>query len=157
MKKIKYQIQTLVNVGTETDPQFLSILSDTEITCTDDRLEANLAIAKSEAYEGKVTIEEGEIEVPTTITIPLAAALDGSLTAIRQDGHLSLRCEATGPVVAGGIIAVLPEGWRPEEPITAPAAIPGAAGATVIVSTNGSIRASAAGDGVCFILQALDM
>ena len=72
------------------------------------------------------------------------------LPATRQDGHLRLRCEATGPVVAGGIIAVLPEGWRPEEPITAPAAIPGASGATVTISTDGTIRPSAAGDG-CWV------
>ena len=104
---------------------------------------------------GSITIEGGTWTEtpPDTITVPLATGLDGTLTATRQDGHLSLRCEATGPVVAGGIIAVLPEGWRPEEPITAPAAIPGAAGATVTVSTDGSIRASAAGDGCWFILQ----
>ena len=104
---------------------------------------------------GAIAIEGGTWTEtpPDTITVPLAAALDGTLAATRQDGHLSLRCEATGPVVAGGIIAVLPEGWRPEEPITAPAAIPGAAGATVTVSTDGSIRASAAGDGCWFILQ----
>ena len=87
---------------------------------------------------------------PDTITVPLAAGLDGTLSATRQDGKLSLHCEATGPVVAGGIIAVLPEGWRPEAPITAPAAIPGAAGATVTVSTDGTIRPSAAGNG-CWV------
>ena len=90
---------------------------------------------------------------PDTITVPLAAGLDGTLTATRKDGQLSLRCEATGPVVVGGIIAVLPEGWRPETPITAPASIPGDAGATVTVSTDGSIRASAAGCGCWVILQ----
>lgn len=101
---------------------------------------------------GAITIEGGTWTEtpPDTITVPLAAALDGSLTATRQDGHLSLRCEATGPVVAGGIISVLPEGWRPEATITAPAAIPGAAGATVTVSTDGTIRASAAGCGCWF-------
>ena len=90
---------------------------------------------------------------PSTITVPLAAGLEGTLTATRQDGQLSLRCEATGPVVAGGIIAVLPEGWRPTVPITAPAAIPGAASATVTASTDGTIRASTAGDGCWVILQ----
>ena len=104
---------------------------------------------------GAITLEGGTWTEtpPDTITVPLAAALDGSLIATRQDGHLSLRCEATGPVVAGGIIAILPEGWRPTVPITAPAAIPGAAGATVTVSTDGSIWASAAGDGCWIILQ----
>ena len=104
---------------------------------------------------GAIAIEGGTWTEtpPDTITVPLASGLDGRLSATRQDGHLSLRCEATGPVVAGGIIAILPEGWRPTVPITAPAAIPGAAGATVTVSTDGSIRASAAGDGCWIILQ----
>ena len=104
---------------------------------------------------GAITIEGGTWTEtpPDTITVPLAAGLEGTITATRQDGHLSLRCEATGPVVAGGIIAVLPEGWRPTVPITAPAAIPGAAGATVTVSTDGTIRARAAGDGCWFSLQ----
>ena len=88
---------------------------------------------------------------PDTITVPLAPGLEGTLTATRQDGHLSLRCEATGLVPAGGIIAVLPEGWRPTVPITAPAAIPGAAGATVTILTNGTIRASAGGGG-CWVI-----
>lgn len=103
---------------------------------------------------GAITIEGGTWTEtpPDTITVPLATGLDGTLTATRQDGHLSLRCEATGPVVAGGIIAVLPEGWRPTAPITAPAAIPGAAGATVTISTDGTIRASAAGCGCWFSL-----
>ena len=112
----------------------------------------NIEKAKLDADEAeKISVEyDGTIVPPDTITVPLAAALDGSLTATRQDGHLSLRCEATGPVVAGGIISVLPEGWRPEATITAPAAIPGAAGATVTVSTDGTIRASAAGCGCWF-------
>lgn len=104
---------------------------------------------------GAITIEGGTWTEtpPDTITVPLAAGLDGTLSATRQDGKLSLHCEATGPIVAGGIIAVLPEGWRPTVPITAPAAIPGAAGATVTVSTDGTIRARAAGDGCWFSLQ----
>lgn len=104
---------------------------------------------------GAITIDGGTWTEtpPDTITVPLANGFDGTLTATWQDSHLSLRCEATGPVVAGGIIAILPEGWRPTVPITAPAAIPGAAGATVTVSTDGSIRASAAGDGCWIILQ----
>lgn len=104
---------------------------------------------------GAITIEGGTWTEtpPDTITVPLAAGLEGTITATRQDGHLILRCEVTGPVVAGGIIAVLPEGWRPEAPITAPAAIPGAAGATVTVSTDGAIRASATGNGCWFSLQ----
>ena len=99
-----------------------------------------------------ITIEGGTWTEtpPDTITVPLANGLDGTLTATWQDSQLSLRCEATGSIVAGGIIAVLPEGWRPAVPITAPAAIPGAAGATVTVSTDGTIRASTAGDG-CWV------
>ena len=112
----------------------------------------NIEKAKLDADEAeKISVEyDGTIVPPDTITVPMAAGLEGTITATRQDGHLSLRCEATGPVVAGGIIAVLPEGWRPTVPITAPAAIPGAAGATVTVSTDGTIRARAAGDG-CWV------
>lgn len=114
--------------------------------------EENIEKAKLDADEAeKISVEyDGTIVPPDTITVPMADGLDGTLTATRQDGKLSLRCEATGPVVAGGIIAVLPEGWRPTVPITDPAAIPGAAGATVTVSTDGSIRASAAGCGCWF-------
>ena len=115
----------------------------------------NIEKAKLDADEAeKISVEyDGTIVPPDTITVPMADGLDGSLTATRQGGKLSLHCEATGPVVAGGIIAVLPEGWRPTVPITAPAAIPGAAGATVTVSTDGTIRASAAGDGCWFTLR----
>ena len=115
----------------------------------------NIEKAKLDADEAeKISVEyDGTIVPPDTITVPMADGLDGSLTATRQGGKLSLHCEATGPVVAGGIIAVLPEGWRPAVPITAPAAIPGAAGATVTVSTDGTIRASAAGDGCWFTLR----
>ena len=116
--------------------------------------EENIEKAKLDADEAeKISVEyDGTIVPPDTITVPMADGLDGTLTATRQDGHLSLRCEATGPVVAGGIIAVLPEGWRPETPIIAPSAIPGAAGATVTVSTNGTIMASAGGIGCWFSL-----
>ena len=102
---------------------------------------------------GAITIEGGTWTEtpPDTITVPLATGLGGTLTATRQDGQLSLHCEATGSVVAGGIIAVLPEGWRPTVPITAPAAVPGAAGATVTVSTDGTVRASAEGTGCWFM------
>ena len=115
----------------------------------------NIEKAKLDADEAeKISVEyDGTIVPPDTITVPMADGLDGTLTATRKDGHLILRCEVTGPVVAGGIIAVLPEGWRPAVPITAPAAIPGASGATVTVSTDGSIRASAAGGGCWVILQ----
>ena len=113
----------------------------------------NIEKAKLDADEAeKISVEyDGTIVPPDTITVPMADGLDGTLTATRQDGELSLRCEATGPVVAGGIIAVLPEGWRPTVPITASAAIPGAAGATVTVSTDGTIRASAEGTGCWFM------
>ena len=116
--------------------------------------EENIEKAKLDADEAeKISVEyDGTIVPPDTITVPLATGLDGTLTATRQDGYLNLRCEATGSVVAGGIIAVLPEGWRPTVPITAPAAIPGAAGATVTVSTNGTIMASAGGIGCWFSL-----
>ena len=58
MKKIKYQFITEVNHGTEEEPNIVQTLRDKEIQCSDDVFEANLAIAKSEAYNGEVTVEK---------------------------------------------------------------------------------------------------
>lgn len=52
MKIIKYQICTRVNHGTEEAPDWEDILSDVKIRCTADNLEANLAIARAESYNG---------------------------------------------------------------------------------------------------------
>lgn len=58
MKLIKYQITTAVNHGTDEEPDSEQVLSTCEIQCTADNLEANLALARAEAYNGEVTLED---------------------------------------------------------------------------------------------------
>ena len=68
MKLLKYQLMTEVNLGTEEQPDIVQTFNAVELRCQDDRLEANLSIAKSEAYNGEVTVEDiPDIETePTT-------------------------------------------------------------------------------------------
>ena len=68
MKLLKYQLMTEVNLGTEEQPDIVQTFNAVELRCQDDRLEANLSIAKSEAYNGEVTVEDiQDIETePTT-------------------------------------------------------------------------------------------
>ena len=61
MKIIKYKF---LSEKTETE----EILIDKEFRCSADNLEANEAIAKSEAYNGEYTIEDDGIEVVHTPT-----------------------------------------------------------------------------------------
>ena len=58
MKLLKYQLCTEVNHGTEEQPDIVQTFNAVELRCQDDKLEANLSIAKSEAYNGEYTIEE---------------------------------------------------------------------------------------------------
>ena len=58
MKLLKYQLMTEVNLGTEEQPDIVQTFNAVELRCQDDRLEANLSIAKSEAYNGEVTVED---------------------------------------------------------------------------------------------------
>ena len=68
MKVLKYRLCTEVNHGTEEHPDSVQTFNAVELRCQDDRLEANLFIAKSEAYNGEVTVEDiPDIETePTT-------------------------------------------------------------------------------------------
>ena len=68
MKLLKYQLMTEVNLGTEEQPDIVQTFNAVELRCQDDRLEANLSIAKSEAYNGEVTVDDiPDIETePTT-------------------------------------------------------------------------------------------
>ena len=68
MKLLKYQLMTEVNLGTEEQPDIVQTFNAVELRCQDDRLEANLSIAKAEAYNGEVTVEDiPDIETePTT-------------------------------------------------------------------------------------------
>lgn len=68
MKLLKYQLCTEVNHGTEEQPDIVQTFNAVELRCQDDRLEANLSIAKSETYNGEVNVEDiPDIETePTT-------------------------------------------------------------------------------------------
>ena len=58
MKILKYRLMTEVNHGTEEQPDIVQTFNAVELRCQDDKLEANLSIAKSEAYNGEVTVED---------------------------------------------------------------------------------------------------
>ena len=58
MKKITYQLATEVNHGTQEEPDIETVLSDVVIVCLDSRLEGNLTLAKAEAYQGEVSVED---------------------------------------------------------------------------------------------------
>ena len=65
MKILKYNLCTMVNHGTEEDPQWEEILSPVEMGWN----EANEEIAKKEAHNGEYTIEDDgrpEPEAPQT-------------------------------------------------------------------------------------------
>lgn len=84
MKKIKYNLCTRINHGTEEEPLYEDLLSPVEIHCTADKLEANEAIAKAEAYNGEYTIEDDgqpEPEVQPTQEERIAE-LEGMMNAL---------------------------------------------------------------------------
>lgn len=58
MKQITYKLKTEVNYGSEETPDIVQISTKKEILCTEEKLEANLALARAEAYNGEVTVEE---------------------------------------------------------------------------------------------------
>lgn len=58
MKRIKYQLMTEVNHGTEEQPDIVQTFSNCEIRCEDELLESNLPAAQAEAYNGEVTVED---------------------------------------------------------------------------------------------------
>ena len=76
MKLLKYQLMTEVNLGTEEQPDIIQTFNAVELRCQDDRLEANLSIAKSEAYNGEVTVEDiQDVETEQTADDVLNALL----------------------------------------------------------------------------------
>lgn len=59
MKWIKYNLISMVNVGTEEEPLWESKMgAEKEIHCSRDSLEVNEEIAKAEAYNGQYIIED---------------------------------------------------------------------------------------------------
>ena len=63
MKKIKYQIAAEINTGTDDAPEVRQILSACELLCGDSALDENLEFARSEAYNGEISVEDSEDEV----------------------------------------------------------------------------------------------
>lgn len=70
MKIIQYQIMVKVNHGTEAEPDIVQTFYPCKIRCCDSDLEANLTLAKAEAY-GEVTVDDDgqsdPAEVPTQL------------------------------------------------------------------------------------------
>jgi len=60
MKRITYRIMSEVNYGTEKQPGVRQTFNDVVIECSEDTFDSNLAIAKAEAYNGEITVEEVE-------------------------------------------------------------------------------------------------
>lgn len=58
MKLLKYQLITEVNHGTEDKPDIVQTFHAAEIRCDDAHYDSALAIAKAEAYNGEVTVED---------------------------------------------------------------------------------------------------
>ena len=93
MKIIKYNLCTMINHGTEENPQIEEILSPVTMGWN----EANEKIAGKEAHKGEYTIEDdgqGEPEAPATLenrvsdletdTADLAEALDMILSGVTE-------------------------------------------------------------------------
>lgn len=57
MKLITYQFAVEINMGTHESPKIIQSLNTKSIRCPDSKLEANLVIARAEAYDGEVTVE----------------------------------------------------------------------------------------------------
>ena len=87
MKIIKYQLMTGVNRGTEEEPNIVQTFNACEIRCSDDTFEANYAIAKAEAYNGELTVED----VPD----------DRPLDEIRADKLAELSASCNAAITAG--------------------------------------------------------
>ncbi len=58
MKLLKYQIVTMSNMGTAEHPDIVRTTHKVELRCEDDQLDASLSLARSEAYNGEVTVED---------------------------------------------------------------------------------------------------
>ena len=83
MKIIKYQIVTEVNIGTEENPDIMQTFNDKKIMWS----EENEEIAKAEAYNGEVTVEE----VPD----------DRPLDEIRADKLAEISASCNAAITAG--------------------------------------------------------
>ena len=64
---LKYQLRFERNDGTEEEPNIVEYFQPASVEATDANYEAQMAFAKAEAYNGKVTVEKVEDdETPVT-------------------------------------------------------------------------------------------
>lgn len=75
MKMITYRLMTEVNRGTEEEPIIERVFTKKSVMCADSRFEENLAIARMEAYEAEVKVEDLPDEEPEPTIEDLAAQL----------------------------------------------------------------------------------
>lgn len=83
MQIIKYQLMTEVNHGTEEEPNIVQTFNACEIRCNDSNFEANYALAKAEAYNGEVTVEEVADEEPEPTPEERISALEEENSMLR--------------------------------------------------------------------------
>lgn len=84
MKTITYQLATEIDRGTPEAPDIETVLTAASITCPDDRLEANLAIARAEAYQGQVTVEDDDRPEPLPSAEARLAALEAAMLTMME-------------------------------------------------------------------------
>ena len=88
-----------------------------EIRCGEDAFEANLALAKSEAYKEEVSIENLE-DAPLNIPLPLRMGVIPAVGAANSyhrgtDGLVVVNVAVTADTAGPVCVADLPEGYRP--------------------------------------------
>lgn len=82
MKILKYMVMCEQNYGTEEEPNVVREFSPIERHSSDETFEANYAIAKAEAYNGEVTVEE----IPDPEPEPAGDDVWAELDAAYQEG-----------------------------------------------------------------------
>ena len=58
MKILKYQLMREYNHGTEEEPNIVQTFCPCEVQCSEATFESNYALARREAYNGDVTVED---------------------------------------------------------------------------------------------------
>ena len=77
MKKVIFDVRTVINVGTDEYPITKEWLSRREFLCADEEVEDVYAIARREAYNGEVTVEDIP-ESPEEQIVKLKAELEST-------------------------------------------------------------------------------
>lgn len=116
-KVIKYKIMTVVNNGTQEEPELVEVLSNVKMGWN----EANEAIAQQEAYNGEYTIEEDETQENPGLTIEeRVAALEKAAPAPDEYTPGTWYYRGDSVTFEGEVyVCIAPEGavctWSPTE------------------------------------------